>query len=151
MRELFRDPYLCVLYDPAGQIFWSVRSTEPFPSVEQGVKSWSLVSDTMDRAGRAGRCYLSDLRAGPARNDPEFEQAIGKLLPKLHAGFVRNAVLVRMAVGALQIQRHARQDGVARLVTSNEQEALHFLRTGSLEAADAHPETTRPPSTKSRK
>lgn len=151
MRELFRDPYLSALYDSAGQILWSVRSTEPFPSIEQGVKSWSLICDTFDRVGRAGRCYMSDLRAGPARNDPEFEQAIFKLLPRLHAGFLRNAVLVRMAVGALQIQRHARKDGITRLVTTNEEEALHYLRTGLLEVAEAHSEATRKPSEKSRK
>lgn len=80
---------------------------------------------------RVGRCYLSDLRAGPARDVPDFEQAIFKLMPRVHAGFVRSAVLVRMAVGALQIQRHARQDGFARLGTTNAEEAPHDHRTGS--------------------
>ncbi len=45
----------------------------------------------------------------------------------LHRGFRRNAVLVRLAVAVLQIRRHAREDGIERLVTDSEDEALAYL------------------------
>ncbi len=128
VQELWSDQYLRVFAEDHEPIYRSVRTSEPFPSVHQGVLSWSSVATTFDRFGRHKHCYLSDLRAGPARNDPEFEQAMASLLPRIHAGFLRNAVLVRMAVGALQIQRHARADGVSRLITSDEIEALAYLR-----------------------
>ena len=71
-----------------------------------------------------------DLRLGPARNDPDFEKAMRKVVARLHNGFRRNAVLVRMAAGALQIRRHAREDGVERLVTDSEEAAQSYLRDG---------------------
>ena len=40
------------------------------------------------------------------------------------------AVLVKLAIGALQIKRHAKGDGIDRLITSSEQEALAYLRDG---------------------
>jgi hypothetical protein len=144
MRELSSSPYVRIRLEDGERIFRTVRSSEPFPSVADLVKSWTQVIETFDRIGRAGRCYLSDLRDGPARNDPEFERAMLSLLPRLHAGFLRNAVLVRLAVGALQIQRHARTDGQARLVTMDEAEALAYLRAAFVDGPQPPPARGKP-------
>ena len=68
------------------------------------------------------------MRLAPARNDPEFEKTVTALLPAVHAGFLRNAVLAKLAVGALQIRRLAKSDGIERLITSSEDEALRYLK-----------------------
>lgn len=129
-REILRTPYFVMHLDESAQLVRMWRTSEPFPSLEAVRAGWQSVIDACDRVGRKGRCYLADLRAGPARNDPAFEQIISAMIPRIHAGFLRNAVLVKLAIGALQIKRHAKGDGIDRLITSSEQEALAYLRDG---------------------
>jgi hypothetical protein len=125
MQEVLHSPYLIVEVDK--QVARITRTSTPFPSVEAVTQGWQEVCAALDKAGRTGRCLLSDLRLGPARNDPAFERAVIAILPNVHRGFVRNAVLVRLAVGALQIRRHAREDGIERLVTDNEEAAYAYF------------------------
>ena len=132
LREILRTPYFVIHLDESEQLVRMKRTSEPFPSLDAVRRGWLDVFEACDRAGRRGRCFLGDMRQGPARNDPAFEQIVMPLIPLVHRGFVRNAVLVKMAVGALQIKRHAKSDGVERLITSSEEEALQYLREGSL-------------------
>ncbi len=133
MQEVLRNAYFVVAVDE--KVALITRSSEPFPTVEESTKAWLGVSAALDRAGRAGRCLLSDLRLGPARNDPAFERAVLALLPRIHRGFTKNAVLVRLAVGALQIRRHAREDGIERLVTDSEEAAYAYFNEPPLPSA----------------
>ena len=132
LREILRTPYFVIHLDESEQLVRMKRTSEPFPSLDAVRRGWLDVIEACDRAGRRGRCFLGDMRQGPARNDPAFEQIILPLIPHVHRGFVRNAVLVKMAVGALQIKRHAKSDGIERLITSSEEEALSYLRDGKL-------------------
>lgn len=126
--DVLHSAYFRVRVDPRSQLVQLWRSPEPFPSLEAARDAWLSVVAALDRGGRTGRCLLSDLRDGPARNDPAYEQITLQIVPRVHAGFLRNAILVRMAVGALQIKRHAKGDGIERLITSNEEEAVAYLR-----------------------
>lgn len=125
---ILSTPYFVVRSDAADRIVRMWRSSEPFPTLESVTHGWLQLVSALDRHGRSGRCLLSDLRDGPARNDPAFEQAVLQIVPRVHAGFLRNAILVKLAVGALQIKRHAKTDGIERLITSSEEEALAYLR-----------------------
>jgi len=127
-RQVLQNPYFIIRFDDAERIVRMWRTSEPFPNLSAVRMGWQSVIDTCDQIGRSGRCLLSDLRAGPARNDPEFEKIVTALIPAVHAGFLRNAILVKMAVGALQIKRHAKSDGIERLITSSEEEALRYLK-----------------------
>ena len=49
------------------------------------------------------------------------------LRPRIDAGFLRIGVLVRSAVGALQLRRWVSSDGVERIVTTDEDELLRIL------------------------
>jgi hypothetical protein len=130
MREVLHSPYFVVTVDDHEGIVRVVRTTLPFATVAEVTRGWLDVVAALDRAGRKGRSLLADLRLGPARNEPDFEQAVRAIVPRVHAGFVRNAVLVRMAVGALQIRRHAKSDGIDRFVTDSEDEAIAYMRDG---------------------
>ena len=130
MREVLRTVYFVVEVNE--RLARITRTTEPFPSVQAVTDGWLGVSAALDRAGRTGRGLLVDLRLGPARNDPDFERAVVALVPRVHRGFGRNAVLVRMAAGALQIRRHAREDGIDRLVTDSEEVAYAYLEEPAL-------------------
>ena len=65
--------------------------------------------------------------AALGRNDPEFEVAMERLRPLWVGGFRKVGVLVRSTVGLMQIQRHARHDGVPRLISKDEDELLKYL------------------------
>ncbi len=131
MWEVLQTPYFVVTVDAEAALCRITRTSEPFPSAKEAQSRWLEVSAALDRVGRKDRCLLTDLRLGPARNDPAFEAAVRSVVPKVHHGFRRNAVLVRMAAGLLQIRRHAREDGVDRLVTDSEDAALAYLREGA--------------------
>ena len=66
---------------------------------------------------RAGQ---PDLRAAPGRNDAEFEKLMDDLRPSWLRSFKKVGVLVKSTVGALQIRRYARTDGIERLISSDE-------------------------------
>jgi hypothetical protein len=70
---------------------------------------------------------LVDLRAGPSRNDPEFEQLAKRFRHELFSIFRRSAVLVRMAAGLMQLSRYARSDGLGTGVFTSEAEAIAYL------------------------
>jgi hypothetical protein len=78
-----------------------------------------------DLAPFSGYRALLDLRAIPAgRNDEAFEQLAMRAQGALARTFSRNAVLVRSAVGKLQIRRLTHG---ARAVYQDEAEAIRFL------------------------
>lgn len=126
--QILHTPYFAIRADSADKIVRLWRSAEPFPTLDAVRTGWLSVVQALDRHGRLGRCLLSDLRDSPARNDPAFEQVMLPIVPRVHAGFLRNAILVKRAAGALQIKRHAKSDGVERLISSSEDEALAYLR-----------------------
>ncbi len=61
---------------------------------------------------------------------PSSEHAIVKFRRKLFGGGQQVAVLVRTAMGALQVKRHVREDGFAVEVFTNESMALAHPRSG---------------------
>jgi hypothetical protein len=73
---------------------------------------------------------LYDSRAPVGRNDPEFEQAMASLRPRIDHQFVRIGVLVRSAVGALQMRRWVSSDGIERITGTNEAELEEVLKSG---------------------
>jgi hypothetical protein len=125
--ELYRDDYIVVYGDPRGPLLRGVRTDRPWPSLEVLQNSYAGVLAAVDRIGRRGRVMLTDMRAAPGRNDPAFEAAVGAIKPRLYEGMTRIAVLVRTSIGALQIKRLVQEDGIERLVTTDEAEALAHL------------------------
>ncbi|MEM6294022.1 MAG: hypothetical protein AAGA54_22280 [Myxococcota bacterium] len=71
---------------------------------------------------------LIDLRRGLGRNDVEFEQRLAARRKELFMRFRRSALLVRTAVGQLQVRRHMEADGVEPAVFLDETEAVAWLR-----------------------
>ncbi|XYH92905.1 hypothetical protein ACMHYB_34220 [Sorangium sp. So ce1128] len=127
MPEILRNAHYVVTVDPAAQLVRITRSALPSESPAQFEERWMEVSRALDRAGRNGLSLLVDLRAAAGRNDPEFEAAMQRLRPIVMRGFRRVAILVRTTVGALQIQRHLREDGIERMIGSDEAQLLDYL------------------------
>ncbi len=71
------------------------------------------------------------MREGPLRNDSAFEVTLSRARGAIVARFARSAVLVKSAVGRLQMERYAREDKrQAPLVFGEEAEAIAYLAKG---------------------
>ncbi len=128
--EVFRDEYSTISIDPKGPIVRAVRSDIPFPTFEALEIAVENQVRTYDSLGRGNRVLLSDLRAIMGRNDSQFEDRVAKLRPKLYGGFRRVGILVRSSVGALQIKRLVQEDGLSRMVMTDETALLEYLLNG---------------------
>ncbi|WP_434040852.1 hypothetical protein [Sorangium cellulosum] len=127
MLEILRNAHYVVVVNPAMKLARITRSAEPSESVAQFEEGWMEVSRALDRVGRDGLSLLVDLRSVVGRNDPAFEAAMQRFRPIVMRGFRRVAILVRTPAGALQIHRHFREDGVDRMIGSDEARLLEYL------------------------
>jgi hypothetical protein len=127
---LYQDPYLTVELLDGGHLVRLTRSATAFPDVNTLERSYRTIGLRFDQLGRSGRCLLVDVRATVGRNDPAFELAVRRVLPLIDRGFDRVAILVQTAAGLLQGRRRSYEDDFMRLVSRDEAELLHYLRTG---------------------
>lgn len=128
MLEVLRSQYFTVLISRNQLLVRVIRSSQPFDSIKTVITAWKEVDGAVAKAARKGWALLVDMRQGPARNDPEFEQAIQSVVPEVRKGYRRIGVLVRSAVGRMQVSRVARSYGVDEMVSTSEQEVLAFLQ-----------------------
>jgi hypothetical protein len=126
-KQVFQNAHFTVLVDERMGLVRTVRNDKPFASMEELEVTFAELSGALDRQGRVRYVLLADIRAAPGRNDPLFEAAIQRLVPRWIGGFRRVGVLVKSTVGVLQIQRYARGDGISRLVSTDEAELLKYL------------------------
>jgi hypothetical protein len=131
MIEL-ETPYHLVETDGSGHILILRRTSRDYPDVWLMEQDLESVIATFDEVGRDRRKLLVDLRDGPRRNDPQFEDAMRRFRPRLFRGFRGSAIVVRTAVGALQVKRHMREDGAGVEVFHDEAEAFEYLRGQSV-------------------
>jgi hypothetical protein len=128
--EVFRNEFTTISMDPKGVLIRMVRSDVPFSSIEALERSIGEMIRTLDGIGRDKRVLMNDLRAITGRNDSTFEARMKILRPRLYGGFVRVGILVRSSVGALQIKRMVQEDGMDRMVMTDEAELIEYLVRG---------------------
>lgn len=126
-RRVFHNEHFTVLVDERLSLVRIVRSDRPFASIPELEASYAQLIPALDALGRTRYALLSDFRAAHGRNDPEFEAALHRVRPLWLRGFRKVGVLVKSAVGLLQIQRYAKQDDMKRLVSTDEAELLEYL------------------------
>jgi hypothetical protein len=130
MREIFASPYLVVLVDEERGVLLVRRTKERFSTTEN---IRQIFSEALDKSQEfaAPRALLMDFRDGPLRNDAAFEAAMLSLREKMaafRARFERHAVLIKTAVGRLQLER-IRRERAQNLgeIFDNEAEAFAYL------------------------
>jgi hypothetical protein len=128
--------------DRARRLVRLTRTAEVVP-LEQFAEIMAPISDPTMPERRAEYGLLLDMRLAPPRNDPRFELAVKEYLPRMFAGFGRIAILVKSAVGELQVQRTSRevQTGVP-VVFRDEGAAIAFLSEPREVAPPAGPRRT---------
>jgi hypothetical protein len=127
MRELGRSAYFLVVYDSRTRVARMTRLPPKFATVAEVETAFDHVVECLARLDRAQCSILIDLRAGPMRNDPVFEQTLERQRKRVTQGFRRVAMLVATVTGAAQVERHARADAIGYQVFSDEAEALRYV------------------------
>lgn len=102
------------------------RTAEPL-SLDGARAELAVIGTQLAGVDRARTGLLDDLRDAPLRNDPSFETKAVQLRPALVLGFRYVAVLVRTAVGRLQINRLTEPDEFPTLAFLDEAEAVAHL------------------------
>lgn len=127
MERRLRLPYWRLDHDRGHRLIRIARTREPFASLDALEESVAEVALVLDGIGRDSFALLVDLREGPMRTDPAFEQAMADLRPKLLRGVARIAVLVATPLGAMQVSRHQRRGAIGWATFSDEDAALQHL------------------------
>ena len=126
-----QTPYFIVHSDGAGFVVRIQRTGLDYPDIPTMERDMDAIIAVLDRIGRDRRAFCVDWREGPLRNDAPFEEAIQKVMPRLLRGYRVVAVIVRSAVGALQVKRQLREANLSGEVFQDEADAFDFLRGSS--------------------
>lgn len=126
-QQVFRNEHFTVLVDEPLRLVRVVRGDKPFTSISELEASYAQLIPVLDALDKPRYALLSDVRAVPGRNDPDFEAALARLRPLWLSGFRKVGVLVKTSVGQLQVQRYAKRDEMTRLVSKDEAELLAYL------------------------
>lgn len=130
IETLWTDVEATLTIDRAEGVVRFVRTTQSLPELPVLRARMLEMMHILGRVPRARLGLLVDARQAIGRSDDDFEAVMSELRPRLFAEFRRISVLVKSAVGRLQVQRLARTDGIVDrlLVTGDEAEALAWVR-----------------------
>ncbi len=105
LRNLLTNAHFRVDVYRDASILRLTRTAVSFASKAEVDTSCRAVETALNRHGRAASCVIVDSREAPGRNDPQFEAWFSPYRKGMISGFLRAAILVRMAVGKLQVDR----------------------------------------------
>jgi hypothetical protein len=125
VEQRLRGRHFHVDVDGGASLVRATRTAQPFASVDEMQRAHKELLRTVAPFGEYG--LLLDVRLGPARSDPEYEQGLASLRRQITERFARVAILVKSAVGGLQARRLAREDGVTMRIFQDEAAALEYL------------------------
>jgi len=134
VTRLLETPFSTIELDRHNLLVRFTRSEQPFATAAEIDHESNEIERVLEKFRRSR--LLVDLRAAvPMRDDPAFEAAMIRFRQKLLRGSDRAVILVRTAVGALQVKRHMREDGSSVEVFQGEDEALGHLEGMQPESA----------------
>jgi hypothetical protein len=125
-REIFANDYFRLIADDRARLLWLVRTSAVFPSAASIERTFQDITEAVT-AIPPEWSLLIDTREGPLRNDPEFESLLARARTSIVARFDRVAVLVKSAIGLLQVARYAREDKKSPRVFDDEEAAIASL------------------------
>jgi hypothetical protein len=119
--------------DTACRLVVVQRTGESFRDLSALAECFGACQVALKGVERKHYRLLLDVRLGPAHSGEQFERAFAEQRGKLIDGFERVAALVSTAVGRLQVQRHAKEDGRELFVSSDQSAVFNYLQI------EAHP------------
>jgi hypothetical protein len=144
MAVLLTTPHITISIDPDTRMIRYERTTAPYPSMDDYLLMHQRAARVLDGLGRKQRVLLVDMRLAPLNNDPGFERTAARCRHLLVREFARVAVLVKTAIGALQVSRHIREDGLEIPVYQDETTATSYLLgVSGFDSVDVAPASNR--------
>jgi hypothetical protein len=145
MASLYSSPQITLTIEAESRLVRYVRTSVPYPSLDEYERMHERLGGALDQLGRKRHVLLVDMREATLNNDPAFERAAVRCRQLLVHDFRKMAVLVKTAVGALQIGRHIREDSLDAPVFNDETAAVSYLLGVSGFDADSPASSSRPP------
>ncbi|WP_437814163.1 hypothetical protein [Sorangium sp. So ce1078] len=105
LRELERNSYTAIYHDPAQQLVFLKRFSLPYPSLVEVEQNFQRMEQAIALISRPRSLLLVDARDAPMRNDDQFEATFAPSHARLMQGFKKTAVLLKSAIGVLQVER----------------------------------------------
>lgn len=126
MKTLFQNELLTVTREDGG-VIRARRASIPIDSAARILEFAELFQLIVPLRERPRLRLLMDMRDAPMNNDPAREEQLQGPLRRIQEGFPKIAVLVRTAVGKLQINRIKRETDGSVVVFDDEAAAIAFL------------------------
>ncbi|AUX24006.1 hypothetical protein SOCEGT47_045370 [Sorangium cellulosum] len=128
MTVLLQNEYLTVTADPDRSLVRTTRSEIALPSPDEFIRVHTEALQIYESLVRGRLGHLVDLRQVPMNNDPAFEAATQRIRGMLVQDFAAVALVVRTAVGALQVKRLVRETHSDNVVIFHDEDAaMAFL------------------------
>lgn len=127
MKRIFENKHWTIDEREAGGVLVLARTGERYATGAEVTRAFDEVLTALAPYRAGMRPLLVDLRAVRGRDDAEYERAAAREPDEIAKRFVRVALLVRTAVGELQLRRTLK--GIARrmVVFTSEADALAHL------------------------
>lgn len=140
--ELLQNRFVLVERWPSRGLVRVTRSAEPIVALQEVDEAWGGVLSALGAPNAGDKRLLIDMRRAPGRNDDAYERAVAHYRAETVARFEQVAVLVRSMPGQLQVQRHAKEDGLSKVRVFNaEVNALAWLGPPRLSTRPGPPGT----------
>ncbi|MAQ19433.1 MAG: hypothetical protein CMN30_32120 [Sandaracinus sp.] len=110
-----------------------VRSAEPYPDLAALEAEYRALVATQASFREGRRGLLVDLREAKGRNDPAFEETLGRWRKQSLLGFTPLVILVKSALGKMHVERHMRADGLDAMVSDHEEDARGSFRLSGIQ------------------
>ncbi len=127
MDELFRGTHLVVTREESGKLIRARRTPTPFASVADMYSVEAQFLRTIPMRERFGIAVLVDVRDAPMLSNDGLEIEAVKVIDAMASEFERSGLLVRTAVGALQVRRIAKTNSFRLELFEDEAMAVAYL------------------------
>jgi hypothetical protein len=127
MDELFRSTHLIVIREEGGRVIRARRTSAAFATAADMYAVESQFLRAVPMRDRFATSVLVDVRDAPMLANDGLEIEAAKVIDAMASDFERSALLVRTAVGALQVRRIARTNHFRLELFEDEAMALAYL------------------------
>jgi hypothetical protein len=126
VTRLYATAFSTIELDRQNLLVRFTRSEQSFSTIAEMDHEMNEIERVLEKFRRSR--LLVDLRAAvPPRDEPALDAAMVRFRHRLLRGSDRAVILVRTAVGALQVKRHMREDGSSVEVFQSDDEALAHI------------------------
>lgn len=127
MDEVFRSSHIIVNRDESARVVRARRTALPFATVADMYAVEAQFLRAIPVKERFNLSILVDVRDAPMLSNDGLEVEAAKVIDAMASEFERSALLVRTAVGALQVRRIARTNPFRLELFEDEAAAIAYL------------------------